>query len=98
LPHGAVIATSSSRREDVVKQLRNDLVFIDLRGTIQERLAKLNEGVDGIVVAEAALIRLKLTHLNRLFLPGETSPGQGKLAFVARADDLELLQCLASCI
>ncbi len=98
LPSGAVIATSSSRREEVVKQLRGDLVFIDLRGSIEERLAKLTDGADGVVVAEAAIIRLKLTHLNRVSLPGETAPGQGKLALVTLASDRELIQCLESCI
>lgn len=76
LPSGAVIATSSSRREEVVRQLRGDLVFIDLRGDIEERLAKLTDGADGVVVAEAALIRLKLTHLNRLILPGKRRPAK----------------------
>jgi hydroxymethylbilane synthase len=98
LPSGAVIATSSSRREEVVKRLRGDLIFIDLRGDVEERLAKLTDGADGVVIAEAALIRLKLTHLNRLILLGETAPGQGKLALVTRADDRELIQCLESCI
>jgi hydroxymethylbilane synthase len=95
---GARIATSCQRREEAVKQLRSDFVFIDLRGTIEERIAKLHVEADGVVVAEAALIRLKLTHLNRIFLPGETAPGQGKLALVTRSDDLELiseLKCLA---
>ncbi|MBX7066221.1 MAG: hydroxymethylbilane synthase [Parachlamydiales bacterium] len=78
-----LVATSSERREDAVRQLYPNCRFIDLRGTIQERLAK---DVDGVVVAEAALIRLGLTHLNRIFLPGETVPMQGKLAIVVRDD------------
>ncbi len=94
LPSGARIATSCQRREVAVKQLRSDFVFIDLRGNIEERIAKLNQDADGVVVAEAALIRLKLTHLNRIFLPGETAPGQGKLAFITRDDDRELIECL----
>ena len=93
LPPGARIATSSFRREEAVRELRSDLVFTDLRGTIAERLAQLKKGEsDGVVVAEAALIRLKLTHLNRIFLPGETTPLQGKLAIVARARDAEMKQ------
>lgn len=98
LPTGAKIATSSDRREQSVQQLRGDLNFVDIRGTIEERLAKLTEGeIEGLVVAEAALIRLKLTHLNRLTLPGETVPLQGKLAVIAREDDREifdLFKCL----
>lgn len=91
LPKNSVIATSSTRREEMVKLLRNDLSFIDLRGTIQERLHKLEtKEADGIVVAEAALIRLNLTHLNRIYLPGKTTPFQGQLAIMARKDDIEM--------
>ncbi len=69
LPAGAIIATSSERRELAVAKLRADLKFIDLRGTIEQRLSLLEAGkADGIVVAEAALIRLRLTHLNRVRL------------------------------
>ena len=76
-----------------VKRLCPDFVFSDLRGTIEERIAKLYTGeADGIVVAEAALIRLKLTHLNRILLPGDTIPLQGKLAIIARSDDEEIQQ------
>lgn len=71
LPTGAIIATSSERREEAARELRSDLRFIDLRGTIEQRLMKLNAGeAHGVIVAEAALIRLNLTHLNRIFLPG----------------------------
>lgn len=91
LPSGALIATSSTRREENVRRLRNDLKFIDIRGTIDERLAMLTIGlVDGIVVAEAALIRLGLTHLNRLPLPGEVSLHQGRLAVIAQEGDREM--------
>jgi hydroxymethylbilane synthase len=91
LPPRAIIATSSARRETMVRALRSDLRFIDLRGTIGERLEKLNSGqADGVVLAEAALIRLQLTHLNRLILPGETTPLQGQLAIMARTEDREM--------
>jgi hydroxymethylbilane synthase len=98
LPLGAWIATSSERREEAVRLLRSDLRFKDLRGTIHQRLEKLKSGdCDGVVVAEAALIRLKLTHLTRVYLPGETTPLQGRLAIVCRADDVEMRDLL-SCI
>lgn len=91
LPPGATIATSSERREEAVKQLRTDLCFIDIRGTIQQRLNKLEtHQADAVVVAEAALIRLGLTHLNRMRLPGETVPNQGQLAIMARHGDDEM--------
>lgn len=98
LNSGAVIATSSDRREEMVKRLRNDLKFRDLRGTIHQRLKLLETGeADGVIVAEAALIRLNLTYLNRFFLPGETTPLQGKLAILAREEDQEMKE-LFSCI
>ena len=100
LPSGARIATSSMRREEQVRLLRDDLQFFDLRGTIGERLSLLDKGeADGVVVAEAALIRLGLTHLNRVRLPGETAPYQGQLALLCRENDSEmqdLLRCLDS--
>ncbi len=98
LPSGARIATSSIRREDMVKQLRADLQFVDLRGTIEQRLAKLDRGeADGVVIAEAALIRLGWTHLNRIRLPGPTAEGQGQLAVVGRSGDGEM-EGLFSCL
>ncbi|CRX37619.1 hydroxymethylbilane synthase [Estrella lausannensis] len=98
LKKGAVIATSSERREQECLKLKDDFTFIDLRGTIEERLLKLDRReADGVVVAEAALIRLGLTHLNRVRLPGETVPGQGRLAILAREGDSEMQQ-LFSCL
>lgn len=96
LAQGAVIATSSVRREEAVKQLRSDVTFIDIRGTIAQRLAVLEKGeADGVVLAEAALIRLGLTHLNRVKLPGDTVPFQGQLAVMARSDDMEMRELFA---
>lgn len=98
LPPQSIIATSSLRREEVIKALRRDLLFRDLRGTIHERLSLLNKGrADGVVIAEAALIRLNLTHLNRFTLPGETAPLQGKLAITCLSTDNDMLQ-LFSCL
>ena len=97
LPQGAKIATSSVRREDAIRRLRSDLSFIDLRGKIGDRLAKLDrKEADGVVVAEAALIRLELTHLNRMSLEGETIPFQGRLAILARSNDVEMREFFAA--
>lgn len=94
----AKIATSSIRREENVKQLRSDVIFCDIRGTIEQRLAKLETGeADGVVVAEAALIRLGLTHLNRIRLPGTTAEGQGQLAVVGCKKDQEM-KALFACL
>ncbi|MGK5593924.1 MAG: hydroxymethylbilane synthase [Parachlamydiaceae bacterium] len=94
----ARIATSSQKREEAIKRLRPDLSYVDIRGTIEMRLKALDEGVvDGVVIAEAALIRLNLVHRNRLKLDIETAPLQGKLAIIAREHDV-FMQRLFSCI
>jgi hydroxymethylbilane synthase len=86
----AKVATSSVRREENVRRLRRNLTFVDVRGLIEERLAKLDAGeFDALVVAEAALLRLGLTARNRLKLPGKTAARQGQLAILARTEDLE---------
>ena len=96
LPEGAVIATSSERREETVRQLRANFRFSDVRGTIGKRLALLENGrVDGVVIAEAALIRLGLTGLNRVTLPGDTTPLQGQLAVMVRSDRKDLIELFA---
>lgn len=93
LPPNAKIATSSPRREKAIEELRIDLVCVDIRGNIDERLHKLETGeIDGLVVAECALIRLGLTHLNRIKLPGPGAEGQGRLAVVVRSDDTEMVE------
>lgn len=93
LPPWAWIATSSIRREEAVRQLRSDLHFKDLRGTIGERLTLLEKGeADGVVVAEAALIRLGLTHYSRLPLPHSSTFNQGRLAILAREGDDQMKQ------
>ena len=94
LEAGFKIATSSVRREEAVSKLCPGLSFTDLRGTIGERLARLEGGeVDGVVIAEAALIRLKLTHLNRIYLNGAV-PLQGRLAVAACSGDAEIERLL----
>lgn len=97
-PRGARIGTSSARRDAMLQELRPDLVCSDVRGTIEERLKLIDQGViDGLVVAEAALIRLKLTHLPRRILEGDTAPLQGRLAILAREDDEEM-RTLFACL
>lgn len=92
----AKIATSSLRREEMIKDLRSDLVCVDIRGTIEERLKKLDSGeVDALVMAEAALIRLKLTARNRIRLPGPTAKYQGQLAILAREEDIDMQELFA---
>lgn len=98
LSSNAVIATSSERRAEAVGLLRQDFRFMDLRGTIEERLHLLDTGqADGVVVAEAALIRLRLTHLNRIYLPGSTVEGQGQLAVVGGTERKKALEKVLIC-
>lgn len=92
LPQGAKIGTSSVRREKNVQELRSDLVCVDIRGNIQARLALLDQGiVDSLVMAEAALIRLNLTHRSRIPLRGERAELQGQLAVLACEGDEEMI-------
>ncbi len=91
LKRGAVIGSSSFRRDKVVKGLRPDFLCRELRGPVDLRLKMLDLGeVDALVVAEAALIRLELTSRNRVLLPGKGAQLQGKLAVVARNGDFEM--------
>lgn len=97
LPLKGIIGVSSIRREDVLKSIRPDWVFRDIRGWISERLSLLEQKiVDGVVVAEAALIRLNLTHLNRSYLPGDGAFLQGRLAVMCREDDQEMRSLFAA--
>lgn len=91
LKKGARIGTSSIRREEAILKLRSDFICADIRGTIDQRLALLDQShVDGLVMAEAALIRLGWTHRNRIFLPGPVAALQGRLAVIVRTDDDEM--------
>lgn len=90
LQSGGVLGVSSYRREERVKKWRPDLRCIDIRGTIHERLALVDEGkIDGVVMANAALIRLGISR-KTIPLEGETVSMQGRLAIVARKQDQEM--------
>ena len=79
-----------------MRSLRSDFISIDIRGTIQVRLDKLHKGYcDGLIMAEAALIRLGLTHLNRIRLDGPVAKDQGRLAVVIRESDEEMRDLFA---
>ncbi|MBI3900529.1 MAG: hydroxymethylbilane synthase, partial [Chlamydiia bacterium] len=96
LKPGGVIALSCERREEALKKIDPTFRFVDLRGTIEERLSLLERGdVDGVVVAEAALIRLKRTFLQRKILEIPTPPLQGRLAVLAKEEDGEMRDLFA---
>src|SRR3989338_3171796 len=95
LPAGARVGTSSLRRGLQLRLLRSDLAVEPLRGNLDTRLRKLDEGrYDAIVVALAGLKRMGWAdRATQVFSVEEMLPaiGQGALAIEARADDKELL-------
>ena len=100
LPQGAVVGTSSLRRLVLLKALRPDLVIEPLRGNLDTRLRKLDEGkYDGIVLAAAGLKRLQLqSRIRHTFSPADMLPaaGQGALGIEVRADRADLIEALAT--
>ncbi|MDR0733643.1 MAG: uroporphyrinogen-III C-methyltransferase [Dysgonamonadaceae bacterium] len=91
LPAGAKVGTSSkSRREELLK-LRSDLVVVDIRGSVEERIDLIEKGdIDALIVATCALRRLGLNRLIAEVLPFKTHPLQGNLAIVGRTENEEL--------
>lgn len=97
LPKFSKIGTSSLRREENLKAIRPDFSFIDIRGTIEERLDLLHrKKIDALVVAEAAILRLGLTHLHREKIIGPVAENQGRLAVVAKRKHRFLEELFAS--
>jgi len=91
LPEGARVGTSSLRRQCQLKAARPDLQMQLLRGNVETRLRKLDEGqYDAIVLASAGLIRLGLQHRITHSIPFERSlpaVGQGVVGVECRSDD-----------
>jgi hydroxymethylbilane synthase len=98
LPHGAKVGTSSLRRKSQLAALRPDLTIVDLRGNIDTRLRKLDEGLfDAILLAGAGLNRMGLQHRITTLLSAEQmlpAIGQGSLGIELRRNDQDLLQIL----
>lgn len=99
MPDGAVLGTSSLRREAQVKARLPRVQVSSLRGNVNTRLAKLDRGdYDAIVLAAAGLKRLGLADRIRALIPVEDSlpaPGQGALAIECRAGRDDLIALLA---
>ena len=97
IPSGSVIGSSSLRRAVQVTRKRPDVIVKPVRGNIETRIKKVEEGkFDGIVLAQAGITRLGTdTKISKLptndFLP---SPGQGALAIVSRKDNSSTLEML----
>lgn len=93
MPQGAVVGTSSLRRQAQVKRLRPDLQVVGFRGNVQTRLKKLEEGVaDATFLACAGLHRLGFAERITCPMPTETmlpAVAQGAIGVEIRADDEE---------
>ncbi len=99
LPLGATVGTSSLRRVVLLKTLRPDVKIVPLRGNLDTRLRKLDEGhFDAIILAAAGLKRLGLVQrIRAVFETTEMLPaaGQGALGIEIKANRSDLLAALA---
>ncbi|WP_020162707.1 hydroxymethylbilane synthase [Cycloclasticus pugetii] len=101
LPIGAVVGTSSLRRQSQLLKMRPDLHIKSLRGNVNSRLQKLDNGdYDAIILAAAGLIRLGFENRIKMPLPVNTllaAIGQGAIGIECRQGDtatLALIECL----
>jgi hydroxymethylbilane synthase len=97
IKHGAKVGTSSLRRAVQVSRVRPDLLVKPIRGNIETRIKKIDQGeFDAVVLAEAGITRLgldvKFEKLSTKDFP--PSPGQGAIAIVSRKDNYSLIQVL----
>jgi hydroxymethylbilane synthase len=94
----ARVGTGSLRRQAQLRHLRPDLRISDVRGNVDTRLRKLDEGqFDAIVLAEAGLRRLGLSHRATHVLPIDAmlpAVGQGALGIECRRDDVRTLAAI----
>lgn len=100
LPQGAVVGTSSLRRQAQVRRIRPDLRVIEFRGNVETRLRKLEEGqADATLLAVAGLNRLgKSDHITAKLEPEDMLPAvaQGAICVETRADDTKTRDLLAA--
>ncbi len=99
LPHGSIVGTSSLRRQSQLQARLPHLKIESLRGNVQTRLRKLDEGqYAAIILAAAGLIRLGLGDRIRAFIsPTDSIPavGQGALGIEIKASRTDLFEILA---
>lgn len=92
LPHGARVGTGSPRRQAQLRYLRPDLQLSEVRGNVETRLRKLDEGqYEALVLAAAGLTRLGLGHRVSRELPPPTvypAVGQGAIGVECRTEDV----------
>lgn len=98
LPRSAKVGTASVRRKAQLKILRNDLSFEDLRGNVNTRLRRLDEGnFAAIILAGAGLIRMGFANRIRDYFSIQQSlpaAGQGALGIECRSDDKAVLEII----
>lgn len=98
LPEGSVLGTSSLRRRAQLLARRPDLKIVDLRGNVDTRLKKLDEGqMDAIILAAAGLTRLGHADRIKKIIPQSyclPAVGQGALAIECRTDNFKVRQML----
>ncbi len=99
LPQGAIVGTSSLRRQCQIKELRPDLDIRDLRGNVNTRLKKLDAGeYDAIILAAAGLIRLEMPERIAQYIEPELmlpANGQGAVGIECRTGDNAIKALLA---
>jgi hydroxymethylbilane synthase len=99
LPRGATLGTASLRRQAIAKRMRPDLQVTPLRGNVETRLRKLDEGeVHATILALAGMKRLGIVeHATTIMSENEFLPavGQGAIGIEARADDTRVREALA---
>ena len=99
LPEGALVGSSSLRRQAQLKMMRPDLCIKALRGNVNTRLAKFENGdYDAIILAAAGLERLELEgHISQQFLPSEMLPAaaQGVIGIECLSNKAELRATLS---
>jgi len=94
---GAKVGTSSLRRAVQISRIRPDLIIKPIRGNIETRIRKIDQGeFDAVVLAQAGIVRLglevKFEKLSMKDFP--PSPGQGAIAIVSRKDNHSLIEAL----
>ena len=98
LPPGSIVGTCSLRRQCQILELRPDLIVKELRGNVNTRLRKLDEGqYDAIILAAAGLLRLKMEERIANYIEPEVSlpaVGQGAVGIECRLDDLQTIELL----
>lgn len=97
LPAGALVGTSSPRRAQQLVRLRPDLAVVPIRGNVETRIAKVDDGeFDATILAAAGLNRLGLSGRTCELLGFLPAPGQGALALECRSGDERLREALAA--